>query len=328
MFLARIAFFRLHESPRYLVHAGRPQEAVESLQLISRFNGSELSIDLEDVDDHRPAPGAKSLDENSVHTSLLPLEGDSAVHINKICESPTASVFNARESDADPPLPNTQTSSNLLRAGEPVVVKDYHSTGESSTPLESHALSISAEDLEISSHTYINVTPHTFASFPEVQPISSVHTFSQSPSHARRPRPRQSHSHQSRMSSTSMDSRRSSLGTKKRVGGALPRWIRRPLWAWLDRVAMVLAPEWRRTTLLVWGMWCSMSLGMFLPSFIICIHEMMNSLHNVQRLSPEITGDEFGQDPRRITMGRCDIYDWWLSRCHCESAIFFLHPTS
>ncbi len=52
MFLARIVFFRLHESPRYLVHAGRPEEAIVSLQMISKFNGSELSLGLEDVADH------------------------------------------------------------------------------------------------------------------------------------------------------------------------------------------------------------------------------------------------------------------------------------
>ena len=52
MFLGRILFFRLHEPPRYLVHAGRKQDALESLQMISRFNGSELALDLEDVEDH------------------------------------------------------------------------------------------------------------------------------------------------------------------------------------------------------------------------------------------------------------------------------------
>jgi hypothetical protein len=52
MFLARIVFFRLYESPRYLVHAGRPHDAVKSLQLISKFNGSELPIELADVRDH------------------------------------------------------------------------------------------------------------------------------------------------------------------------------------------------------------------------------------------------------------------------------------
>ena len=58
MFIARIVFFKLHESPRYLVHAGRPQEAIESLQMISKFNGSELSLDLEDIDDTVPPPAA------------------------------------------------------------------------------------------------------------------------------------------------------------------------------------------------------------------------------------------------------------------------------
>lgn len=52
MFLARMVFFRLHESPRYLVHAGRPEEAIVSLQLISKFNGSELALGLDDVSDH------------------------------------------------------------------------------------------------------------------------------------------------------------------------------------------------------------------------------------------------------------------------------------
>lgn len=56
MFLGRIVFFRLHESPRYLVHAGRPHDAIKSLQMISKFNGSNLSIELEDVRDHLHNP--------------------------------------------------------------------------------------------------------------------------------------------------------------------------------------------------------------------------------------------------------------------------------
>ena len=56
MFLGRIVFFRLHESPRYLVHAGRPHDAIKSLQMISKFNGSDLSIELEDVRDHLHNP--------------------------------------------------------------------------------------------------------------------------------------------------------------------------------------------------------------------------------------------------------------------------------
>ncbi|KAJ7250029.1 major facilitator superfamily domain-containing protein [Mycena haematopus] len=54
MFVARIVLFRLHESPRLLVHAGRPAEALEVLQLIARFNGAPAlagELGLADVDD-------------------------------------------------------------------------------------------------------------------------------------------------------------------------------------------------------------------------------------------------------------------------------------
>ncbi|KAJ6508275.1 MFS general substrate transporter [Mycena sanguinolenta] len=54
MFIARILLFHLYESPRYLVHAGRPAEALEVLQLIARFNGAPAlagELGLADVDD-------------------------------------------------------------------------------------------------------------------------------------------------------------------------------------------------------------------------------------------------------------------------------------
>jgi hypothetical protein len=53
MFFARVVFFRLHESPRYLVHAGRPHDAVISLRKISEFNGDNLAIGLGNVEDRR-----------------------------------------------------------------------------------------------------------------------------------------------------------------------------------------------------------------------------------------------------------------------------------
>ncbi|KAJ7069406.1 MFS general substrate transporter [Mycena amicta] len=60
MFLARIVLFRLHESPRFLVHAGHPEQALETLQLIARFNGSPTlagELKLADVDDTAAIPG-------------------------------------------------------------------------------------------------------------------------------------------------------------------------------------------------------------------------------------------------------------------------------
>ena len=51
MFVARLFLFTLYESPRYLVHAGRPQEAVNALRDIIRTNGDTLEIGIDDVDD-------------------------------------------------------------------------------------------------------------------------------------------------------------------------------------------------------------------------------------------------------------------------------------
>lgn len=50
-FLCRLLFFRLHESPKYLVTAGQDQEAVDVLQYISDHNGSAFNFQLADVED-------------------------------------------------------------------------------------------------------------------------------------------------------------------------------------------------------------------------------------------------------------------------------------
>ncbi|GAK62466.1 MFS general substrate transporter [Moesziomyces antarcticus] len=50
---ARVVFFRLLESPKYLVHAGRPQEARDILQKIHKYNGgATIALRIQDVDDH------------------------------------------------------------------------------------------------------------------------------------------------------------------------------------------------------------------------------------------------------------------------------------
>lgn len=52
MFLCRIVFFRLQESPKFLTASLRHSEAVIALQRISRINGEERSWELKDVVDH------------------------------------------------------------------------------------------------------------------------------------------------------------------------------------------------------------------------------------------------------------------------------------
>ncbi|KAG2362213.1 MFS general substrate transporter [Suillus spraguei] len=173
MFIARMVFFRLHESPRYLVHAGRHQEALESLQLISRFNGSELPIDLEDVDD-RPPP---------------------------ICEADAA---------AGERLPRSSPNNETFDAG-----------ADGSTSSDQNGTKVYQSMAEA---THDALDGHLF-----VTPVGEVPPRGQSLARG----------HHSRSSSRDSD--------------VLPRWVRRPLLAWLDR--------WFRTTVLMCGIWFFMSLA-------------------------------------------------------------------
>lgn len=68
MFICRMAFFKLHESPRFLVAAGRHDEAVVALRKISTFNGGTFPIELEDVYDQTPPRDAPPAAEDPPST--------------------------------------------------------------------------------------------------------------------------------------------------------------------------------------------------------------------------------------------------------------------
>ncbi|KAI0040049.1 MFS general substrate transporter [Auriscalpium vulgare] len=239
MFLARMVFFRLHESPRYLVHAGRPQDALESLQLISRFNGSELALELGDVEDRihaAPAEAQPSLDAITIH------HPDEAHETHPFLFDADAA---SRTKGVDFPVPeigNSQASSSLSSSppegsnGSRIPV--YSSTGESTVGLENH--------------TYFTPVVES-GGFPSTPPKEDVPVDDDLP--PARPRP----TRQRALTGASM--RSSFIEAKDKVWWKLPRWIRKPLGAWLDRFGMVLGPEWIRTTLLVWGTWFGMSLA-------------------------------------------------------------------
>lgn len=237
MFLARILFFRLHESPRYLVHAGRHQEALESLQLISRFNGSDITIDLEDVCDRRPPEPRPPSTGSDEREPFLPPSQES----RPVCETDR----NAKTNGACGDQPTRDDG-----------VKDYQSTDDSPTALESHSFVTPVEEYPPRRLSAVNIGDAPSSSRP-----GALHDETKRQpriSHARYP------SAQSRLSRASSVA---SVELEMRCRSILPRWIRRPLIAWLDRVGMVLSPEWYRTTLLVWAVWFFMSLG---ASHAIC----------------------------------------------------------
>ncbi|KAH8995584.1 MFS general substrate transporter [Lactarius hatsudake] len=262
MFIARIVFFRLHESPRYLVHAGRPQDALESLQMISRFNGSELELDLEDVIDRICVPPA--------------LDSSYPPHPSIRTENSSTPLFDADGEVSDSPkdlaAPSAPTNASMPLSPSPpegtenaLPVKDYAAMGESEAPLAAHA------PVQISErHAFsYQMTPESRRStFPGVAlpPRSRSRPSAEeeeglidgTPAPPARPRPPRVQ----RPRADTRSSVRSSLyEVADRAWFALPRGIRRPMRAWFSRFSMVLAPEWRRTTVLVWGTWWGMSLA-------------------------------------------------------------------
>lgn len=92
---ARVVFFRLLESPKYLVHAGRPQEAREILQKISQYNGNaRMSLRIQDVvDDHSHAnpPNSGGDLESSQHS----------LHQRPSSQPPASRIQSVYEADED-----------------------------------------------------------------------------------------------------------------------------------------------------------------------------------------------------------------------------------
>ncbi|KAF9262990.1 MFS general substrate transporter [Marasmius fiardii PR-910] len=263
MFLARIVFFRLHESPRYLVGAGRHQEALESLQMISRFNGSDLSLALEDVYDGPPKP-----------------------------QSPS----NSTKPEGTPEMSRSNTSGSGESGGSDGVA-NYSSVSATRTSLGSHTFQTPTVTPSVEHHEPAFATAEQTAS-------DNVDSTKDSPT-TPTPRPRPRLQQQQRRLS-----RRASSVYEKKMCSALPRWLRRPLWAWWDRVMMVLAPEWLRTTILVWSVWFSMSLAytmfnVYLPKLLETPSASAVGTRDEQTAAPMKSVEESLWDVVIFTIGGC-----------------------
>jgi len=245
----RVIFFRLYESPRYLVAAGRPTEAMENLQLISRFNGEELDLSLRDVRDHfgtvKSSRSRRSLSFPALSSVRGQLEEEQAF-------LPAATSSLSVDVDVERSDETTKVS-----GGSPDSA-DYNTTGETNTirnnkysfatpTIEPPNLPISGSPLHSSSqlHVHGHQRHHTGHSVGEDEEDDEYKIVQPRPSVLR--------------------SRRSSIASVSyKSVGWLPRFIRKPLWAYLDRIALVLAPEWIWKTLTIWAIWFSMSLGKIL----------------------------------------------------------------
>lgn len=327
MFIARIVFFRLHESPRFLVHAGRPEEAMESLQLISRFNGEELDLGLEDIEDVELPPTAT----NAGVANDAPKSDDSSTTATLISHT----VERSEDALRDP----AAATSHYNTMSEPDVALDAHSFGTPLPPPTARRLSAASFDpSHLSSSGPPSLTPSNTAPFLQRVPSAPELSAQGSDLPPPRPRPLSTLTPGSRRMSRRLSTASSYVESKS--GGickALPRWVRRPLLAWIDRIAMVLSPEWIRTTLLVWAAWWAMSLGKsgYLCAVLACANDG-RSVHDVQRIPTETARDTFDLDRHRWCaenagrqlVGRCHILVGRMSWCDRKSLSHFPRPSS
>ena len=292
MTVLRVILFRLHESPRYLVAAGRPMEAMENLRLISRFNGEELDLNLRDVRDHF---GTVRSSRRSLSLSAIP-----PIHRRPEEEEaflPTTSSAIIFDADTD------RNNETMKVSGGSLGSADYSATGETTTirnniypfatpTIEAPEFSIANTPLHSSPqlHDYghqRHYTDHSAAADEEDEPRVAP----------RSPRPR--------LSNTPRRSRSSVVSVSYKYMGWLPRPIRKPLWAYLDRIALVLSPEWIWKTLTISGIWFSMALGMFLCWKIVALtqSDVMGSIHDGQRVPTKVIREAAGRDaPRTISI--------------------------
>ncbi|KAF9481138.1 MFS general substrate transporter [Pholiota conissans] len=258
MFVARIVFFRLHESPRYLVHAGRPQDAVKSLQMISRFNGSDLEIELEDVRDHHPHMSGPLFKASSIEVDTPGLETRVRANSSTVLDASVIEDSHILSPPRQPSNESTQGNSRLA------LVTAYSSTGETPTKLSSHAFTTPVAE---------SLPP---VSFPPRRSFDSVPPSPSTPIRTSigelLPDEISEHRYARRRRLSTSGSRTSSV-LERKINWLIPRWVRRPLSAWWGRIALVLSPEWLRTTILVWIAWWAMSLAytmfnVFLPKLL------------------------------------------------------------
>lgn len=221
--------------------------------MISKFNGSDLEIELDDVADHHPVDPtspSSSLAVPAVTTSHANGNGNATttapVDIRKVDER---TIFDAGDVDGSSSGSSPTTKSSTER---PPLITQYDSIGQTpANALEGH--SFKTPLLSTTSDAYppppkitltsssITATSPTFPTDENVQKLLRRQSTSASIRSAR--------------------DRRSSIYEYEKKCSMLPRFIRKPLAAWWDRVSMVLEPEWFRTTVLVWAVWFAMSLG-------------------------------------------------------------------
>ncbi|QRW00419.1 major facilitator superfamily transporter [Ceratobasidium sp. AG-Ba] len=242
MFVLRIIFFQLYESPRYLVANGRNAEAVAALQSIEDYNMKyarkptrpRLVISLSDVCDVKPS----AMEEEEC--VLFSAEDEEAAGGSAHRSDSISDENKAQTSDTD-----KEAGRSRALAQQDVNPTDYHST--ETTP-------DGAVGREWSFDTPATTQGEGNGSYFEGKHTSESQDEGGAPSRSR-----------SRSGSRFSRPRRPQMAPRPRssiyVEQSLPPTVGRPLSAWLDRVGMLFTRKWWLTTTLVWLIWWGISLA-------------------------------------------------------------------
>ena len=263
--------------------------------MISKFNGSELEIELDDVVDHHPAdlqrlrspssPPSTSIPSPTSESALNSLTSDSPTSTNPMnirLEVDETTTFDAGDIEGADSRSGSGRSSPTNARRAPLATR-YDSTGQTSVKiLEGHSfksplsnlypplpqISLTSSSETVTSSRGEDVNKEEDKDEEGEQKRSESFDMPNASACPRHIRQEASISSSMRRSVLSTASRNSSIFEMERTCRLLPMPVRKPLALWWDRVSMVLEPEWFRTTMLVWAAWFSMSLGMSYPFYL------------------------------------------------------------
>lgn len=222
MFLGRIAFFRLHESPRFLVTNGRHSDALEIVHDIAKFNGRSRAFGLEDV---RLPSSFTSASHARVPTSTRHLSPPTP---SRLLDSPHAEFKAALDLSHTPP----RSSSDGI----------YNSTSTSGPPRPQYPFKTPTRE---QSALFLDELRESAAA-------SAAPTERDAPPQRNRlERSTSSHS----MSRRQEDKSGAAWSTSLRASAV------EALEETRQKLAALFTRTWRRTTILMWILWGAMSLG-------------------------------------------------------------------
>jgi hypothetical protein len=226
---ARWFLFRLHESPRYLVSAGREAEAVVVLRAIANFNDHSIDIQRADVLVEGPCDRGnedEGEDTNTKRTDLSDLDNDFPDAAER---SPLPRYGDLGAEDEDSPRSSTT----------------YNSVGIRPAPMRKHPIrtgsafynaSVAASPAE---GTGGNAFEESFGRGLDGQGEEEGLVDGKP---------------------VGREERRGRRNLGERRGGIWHRpreWVK----SWREQMGKLFVPKWRRTVILMWIIWGSMSFG-------------------------------------------------------------------